>query len=194
MDRLARAIEAVGAHDQHLLDESMRVDRLKSEGALLLYSVCRAFVDALNSRLSDPAVMLAASGVGNRKLPRRAYQLFSDQPAGPFAAAGISVDRRNVFHRRFPPALCPAWQLPVVQPGVSGKESHGRATAFFVARSGTLRCGIFSTRAPTGREMWTATTWRLSWSGCCSRRRRKSAAPGRSRGKLPALRARCASS
>jgi hypothetical protein len=59
LDRLAQAIEAVGAHDQHLLDESLRVDRIKSEGALLLYGICREFVDALNSRLSEPSVMLA---------------------------------------------------------------------------------------------------------------------------------------
>jgi hypothetical protein len=59
LDRLAQAIEAVGAQDQRLLDESLLVDRFKSEGAMLLYRACRDFVDALNQRLSEPAVILA---------------------------------------------------------------------------------------------------------------------------------------
>ena len=59
LERLARAIEAVGAHDQHLLDESERVDQLKSDGANQLYQICREFVEALNERLSEPAVLLA---------------------------------------------------------------------------------------------------------------------------------------
>ena len=59
LNRLARAIEAVGALDQHLLSESERVEDMKAAGAMLLYQTCSDFVGELNGRLSDPAVMLA---------------------------------------------------------------------------------------------------------------------------------------
>ena len=59
LDKLAHAIEAVGARDQRLLDDSLLADRLKSEGALVLFQTCREFVDGLNTRLSEPAVILA---------------------------------------------------------------------------------------------------------------------------------------
>ena len=56
--RLANSIEAVGERDRKLVDESARVDRLRTEGAVALYAVCRRFVDALNGRLSEPALLL----------------------------------------------------------------------------------------------------------------------------------------
>ena len=59
LDRLARAIDAVGAQDQQVLDQSLLADRLKREGALRLYQVCNSFVEGVNSRLSEPAVILA---------------------------------------------------------------------------------------------------------------------------------------
>jgi hypothetical protein len=59
LDKLARAIEAVGAQDRQLLDDSLLVDRLKREGALLLYRICSDFVESVNGRLADPALILA---------------------------------------------------------------------------------------------------------------------------------------
>jgi hypothetical protein len=56
--RLARAIEALAGRDQLLIDESARVDALRDQGAASLYAICRDFVDDLNGRLSQPALVL----------------------------------------------------------------------------------------------------------------------------------------
>ena len=58
MTRLARAIEAIGERDRRLIDESTRVDRLRSGGAVELHDICRTFVDKVNSRLTEQAVLL----------------------------------------------------------------------------------------------------------------------------------------
>jgi len=58
LGRLAQAIEAIADQDQHLIDESARVDRLRDEGAADLYRTCREFVDQLNARLAQPSVAL----------------------------------------------------------------------------------------------------------------------------------------
>jgi hypothetical protein len=61
LDRLAQAIEAIGGRDQRLIEESELVDRLRHEGGAALYRVCREFVDELNARLSQPALVLDPS-------------------------------------------------------------------------------------------------------------------------------------
>jgi hypothetical protein len=58
LDRLAQAIEAIGGRDQRLIEEGARVERLREDGGAALYHVCREFVDELNSRLSQPALVL----------------------------------------------------------------------------------------------------------------------------------------
>jgi len=58
LDRLAQAIEAIGGHDQRLIEQSALVERLRAEGGAGLYRLCREFVDELNSRLSQPALVL----------------------------------------------------------------------------------------------------------------------------------------
>jgi hypothetical protein len=58
LDRLAQAIEAIGGHDQRLIEESALVERLREEGGAALYQLCREFVDELNRRLSQPALVL----------------------------------------------------------------------------------------------------------------------------------------
>ena len=58
LTRLARAIDLLGERDRNLVDESARVDRLRVQGATELHSICRAFIDALNGRLSKPSVIL----------------------------------------------------------------------------------------------------------------------------------------
>ena len=58
LTRLARAIEAIGEQDRRLIDESTRVDRLRTQGAIDLHAICRKFVSALNGKLSEPAVLL----------------------------------------------------------------------------------------------------------------------------------------
>lgn len=58
LTELARAIESLGERDRSLVDETAHVDRLRIKGATELYSICRAFIDALNSRLSRPSVIL----------------------------------------------------------------------------------------------------------------------------------------
>jgi hypothetical protein len=58
LDRLARSIEAIAGRDQKMVEESEQVDRLRAEGAAALYEICRKFVDDLNTRLSQPALVL----------------------------------------------------------------------------------------------------------------------------------------
>lgn len=58
LGHLARAIEAIAGRDQKLVEESEKVDRLRAEGAAALYEICRKFVDDLNARLSEPALVL----------------------------------------------------------------------------------------------------------------------------------------
>jgi hypothetical protein len=59
LTRLAAAIEALGARDQHIIDESKKVERLRMQGAMQLHAVCRQFVDEINTKLSAPAVLLS---------------------------------------------------------------------------------------------------------------------------------------
>lgn len=58
LTRLAQAIEAITESDRKLVDESARVDQLRSRGALDLHRICSAFVDRVNAKLSDPAILL----------------------------------------------------------------------------------------------------------------------------------------
>ena len=58
LTRLAKAIEAIAETDRKLIDESAQVDLLRSRGALELYRICSAFVDKVNSRLTEPAIRL----------------------------------------------------------------------------------------------------------------------------------------
>jgi len=58
LDRLAQAIEAIAGRDQRLIDENAVVDQLRLRGAASLYQLCRAFVDNLNGRLTQPALVL----------------------------------------------------------------------------------------------------------------------------------------
>lgn len=58
MQRLARSIEAIEERDRRMVSESSQVDHLREEGAAALYGVCRQFVDDLNGRLPEPALML----------------------------------------------------------------------------------------------------------------------------------------
>ncbi len=58
LGRLALAIEAIAGRDQLVMDESSQVDRIRAEGAACLYQICRKFVDELNGRLKEPALVL----------------------------------------------------------------------------------------------------------------------------------------
>ena len=58
LSRLAAAIEALGERDQKIIDESARVDELRLKGAGELHEICRRFVDKINGKLSEPAVLL----------------------------------------------------------------------------------------------------------------------------------------
>lgn len=55
---MATAIDAIAARDRQLIDESTQVEELRSRGAVELYAICRTFVDKVNSRLADKAVLL----------------------------------------------------------------------------------------------------------------------------------------
>ena len=59
LTRLATAIDALTDHDQRLIDESHAVDKMRITGAMELYAICRKFVDDLNERLAQPAVLLS---------------------------------------------------------------------------------------------------------------------------------------
>ena len=58
LGRLAQAIEAIEGHDQRLINESTQVERLRGDGATALYGICREFVDSLNEKLRQPALVL----------------------------------------------------------------------------------------------------------------------------------------
>lgn len=58
LQRLAKSIEAIEERDRQLVVESSQVDHLREEGAASLYRLCREFVDDLNRRLAEPALML----------------------------------------------------------------------------------------------------------------------------------------
>ncbi len=58
LTRLARAIEAIGDRDRRLIEESAQVDQLRSRGAADLHGICRVFVEKINGRLTDGAVLL----------------------------------------------------------------------------------------------------------------------------------------
>lgn len=58
LTRLAREIDAIAERDRKLIEESAHVDQLRSRGAADLHAICRVFVDKVNGRLSDGAIML----------------------------------------------------------------------------------------------------------------------------------------
>jgi hypothetical protein len=58
LSRLAEAIESASLRDRQHILEAERIDRLRASGAADLYGICRELVDALNSKLTDPAVVL----------------------------------------------------------------------------------------------------------------------------------------
>jgi hypothetical protein len=58
LQRLAKSIEAIEERDREMVVESSLVDHLRAEGAANLYKLCREFVDDLNRRLPEPALML----------------------------------------------------------------------------------------------------------------------------------------
>ena len=58
LTRLAKAIEAVAERDRKLIEESAHVELLRARGAADLHGICRGFVDKLNGRLSDEAILL----------------------------------------------------------------------------------------------------------------------------------------
>jgi hypothetical protein len=58
LTRLARAIESIGETDRKLIAQSTQVDRLRVKGALDLHRICSAFVDKVNDKLPEPAILL----------------------------------------------------------------------------------------------------------------------------------------
>lgn len=58
LTRLAKAIDALSETDRKLIAESSEVDRLRSRGALDLHRVCSAFVEKVNGKLREPAILL----------------------------------------------------------------------------------------------------------------------------------------
>jgi len=58
LDRLAKAIEAIGDRDRHVIAEADAVERLRARGAMELHGICREFTGRINAKLSAPALML----------------------------------------------------------------------------------------------------------------------------------------
>lgn len=58
LTQLALAIEALGEEDRKLADQSNRAEQLRMRGAADLYAICRSFIEALNRKLSKPALIL----------------------------------------------------------------------------------------------------------------------------------------
>ena len=64
LTRLAKEIEAVAERDRKLIEESAHVELLRARGAVDLHGICRAFVDKLNDKLSDQAILLDPPSFG----------------------------------------------------------------------------------------------------------------------------------
>lgn len=58
LSRLAEAIEAISESDRKLIAQSTLVDQLRTKGAVDLYRICSAFVDKVNDKLPEPAIVL----------------------------------------------------------------------------------------------------------------------------------------
>lgn len=58
LTRLATAIDALCERDQKLIDETSRVDELRLQGAGDLHEICRSFVEKVNAKLSQPALLM----------------------------------------------------------------------------------------------------------------------------------------
>jgi len=76
LTQLAEEIERLGDLDQNLVDESSRVDRLRALGAAGLHAICKGFTDALNAKLSRPAVILDPSEFSPDRFSDAAPSLF----------------------------------------------------------------------------------------------------------------------
>ena len=76
LSRLAEAIEAIGERDRKLIDESTHVDRLRSRGAVDLYGLCRVFVDKVNGKLAEPAIVLDPPAFAERNYNDGGVNLF----------------------------------------------------------------------------------------------------------------------
>lgn len=76
LSRLAAAIEAIGDRDQELIEQGRRVDRMRLDGAVELYGICRRFVDGLNARLSQPAVLLSPVSYSAQSFDENGSNLF----------------------------------------------------------------------------------------------------------------------
>lgn len=73
---LAKAIEAIGEDDRKLLDENVRVERLRERGAAELHLICDGFVQSLNDRLSHPALTLDPPTYSGERFTGGAPSLF----------------------------------------------------------------------------------------------------------------------
>jgi hypothetical protein len=76
LTRLARAIEAIGETDRRLIAESTQVDRLRARGAVELYRICSAFVEKVNDKLTDPAILLDPPFFSERNYNEEGLNLF----------------------------------------------------------------------------------------------------------------------
>jgi hypothetical protein len=91
LGRLAKAIEAIAGHDQQMIEESARVERFREEGAAGLYRTCREFVDELNRRLSEPAIILDPPEWGAGSLNEDGANLFQISLRGRLLQIEFSV-------------------------------------------------------------------------------------------------------
>jgi hypothetical protein len=76
LSRLAAAIEALGDRDQDLIEQSRRVDNMRIDGAVDLYGICRRFVDGLNEKLTQPAVLLSPNSYLPQSFDENGANLF----------------------------------------------------------------------------------------------------------------------
>ena len=98
-----------------LVEESEQVDRLRAEGAVALYEICRKFVEELNTRLSQPTLVLDPPEWKEGSFDDAGVNLFADQPAGTAAAGGVHRDRGALQHGGLSPPVCSAGWDSVVQ-------------------------------------------------------------------------------
>jgi hypothetical protein len=76
LTRLAKAIEAIGETDRKLIAKSTQVDLLRLRGAVDLHRICSAFVDKVNGKLPERAILLDPPSFAEESYNEEGLNLF----------------------------------------------------------------------------------------------------------------------
>jgi len=171
LERLAKSIEAIEERDRQMVDESSQVDKLREEGAAALYALCREFVNDLNRRLPEPALLLDP--------PEWTPESFHE--SGPNLIQ-ISLRGRLLqleYEATDEPSAQRIFGIAMFCGGTSGRSTRifWSTIRWMSSRFSTVPAmtaprvlrGISSKCARTGRARFRWIIWRRNWKGSCNR-------------------------